>query len=103
MRIGHGLALGKDRRLYQLLRERGVCVEVCLISNMRTGQVREYGEHVVGDFIREGVPFVLCSDNPAVHAAPLSTDYSVFAECFGYEQIDGMFKQQMKYAFARSA
>ncbi|OYV04412.1 MAG: adenosine deaminase [Verrucomicrobiales bacterium VVV1] len=73
-RIGHGTAAGKDPDLMDLLAAEGVCVEVCPISNRLTGAVPRDEAHPLQEFRRRGVPFVICSDNPAIHQRGLAAD-----------------------------
>lgn len=73
-RIGHGTAAGKDPDLMDLLAAEGVCVEVCPISNRLTGAVPRDEAHPLQEFRRRGVPFVICSDNPAIHQRGLADD-----------------------------
>ncbi|ASI67869.1 adenosine deaminase [Diaphorobacter nitroreducens] len=73
-RIGHGTAAGKDPDLLNLLSAKGVCVEVCPISNRLTGAVPRDEAHPLQEFRRHGVPFVICSDNPAIHQRGLADD-----------------------------
>lgn len=73
-RIGHGTAVGKDPALLDLLAKRRICVEVCPISNRLTGAVPPNESHPLQDFRRHGVPFVICSDNPAIHQHGLVDD-----------------------------
>ncbi len=73
-RIGHGTAAGKDPDLMDLMAAKGVCVEVCPISNRLTGAVPSNEAHPLQAFRRHGVPFVICSDNPAIHQRGLAED-----------------------------
>ncbi len=82
-RIGHGLALVKSEELMEEALEYDICVEVCLSTNYLSGQVREMCAHLVKEFIDRDIPFVLCSDNPAVNCSPLSREYSIFKSYFG--------------------
>lgn len=73
-RIGHGTAAGKDPDLMDLLAAEEICVEVCPISNRLTGAVPSDEAHPLQEFRRRGVPFVICSDNPAIHQRGLADD-----------------------------
>lgn len=73
-RIGHGTAAGKDPDLMDLLAAEEICVEVCPISNRLTGAVPRDEAHPLQEFRRRGVPFVICSDNPAIHQHGLADD-----------------------------
>ena len=100
-RIGHGLAAGACPRMLELLRRRDVCLEVSLISNLRTGIVRTPRAHPVMNFIASGVPFVLTSDNPQVHGSKLSDEYALFSAVTCREDLlSAMFLTQNAYSFA---
>lgn len=73
-RIGHGTAAGSDPELLDLLYSKGICVEVCPISNRLTGAVPGGQAHPLQEFRHHGVPFVICSDNPAIHQRGLADD-----------------------------
>lgn len=75
-RIGHGTAAGKDPDLLELLADKGICVEVCPISNRLTNAVPSNEAHPLQNFRRHGVPFVICSDNPAIHQRGLADDHA---------------------------
>ena len=64
-------------RLLELLAERRICVEVCPISNRLTGAVPRDEAHPLQEFRRHGVPFVICSYNPAIHQRGLADDQGV--------------------------
>ena len=73
-RIGHGTAAGKDPALLEQLAKLRICVEVCPISNRLTGAVPPNEAHPLQEFRRHSVPFVICSDNPAIHQHGLVDD-----------------------------
>lgn len=101
-RIGHGTAAYKSHVVMDLLRNRDVCVEVCPISNRRTGAVSSDESHPVSEFIKMEVPFVICSDNPSIHRASLSDDYLEFyRETHNIEIIRDMLSLQIKYSFIK--
>jgi adenosine deaminase CECR1 len=74
-RIGHGLSLIKHPRLMQIVKERGVAVEVCPISNQVLGYVSDLRNHPAVHYINAGLPVVLSSDDPAVFRHTLSHDF----------------------------
>jgi len=75
-RIGHGTAASRDPKVLELLATRGICVEVCPISNRLTGAVRSDETHPLLDLMAHGVPFVICSDNPGIHQRGLADDHA---------------------------
>ncbi|GGX23079.1 adenosine deaminase family protein [Undibacterium macrobrachii] len=101
-RIGHGTAAYKSAAVMELLQKNDICVEVCPISNRRTGAIEENEKHPVVEFIKLGVPFVICSDNPSIHASGLSDDYLCFYnETENLEHLQNMFEKQKKYSFIK--
>jgi adenosine deaminase CECR1 len=74
-RIGHGLALIKHPRLMQIVKERGIGVEVCPISNQLLGYVSDLRNHPAVHYINAGLPVVLSTDDPAIFRQSLSHDF----------------------------
>jgi adenosine deaminase len=100
-RIAHALAAADDPELMDKVVEQGICVEVCLTSNYLTGQVPDLRQHPVIRFIKHGIQFVLCSDNPSVNVSPLSNEYSKFVEISDrYDLIASMDSNQKRFSFA---
>lgn len=99
-RIGHGTAAGKNQYLMEYIAKNDVCIEVCPISNRLTGAVKEGDYHPVIEFIEHSVPFVLCSDNPAIHNKTINDDYqSFYDETKRKDILENMLKVQKKYSF----
>lgn len=71
-RIGHGLALIEDKQLMNRLREDGVCVELCPVSNFQTNQFvpadgKSLGrEYPLQAFLKNGNAVCLNTDNPII-------------------------------------
>lgn len=101
-RIGHGTAAGKDPELLELLSARGICVEVCPISNRLTGAVPTNEAHPLQQFRRYGVPFVICSDNPAIHNRSLADDQAAaMAEGLSINDIRQQYEVAKRYSFMK--
>jgi adenosine deaminase len=65
-RIGHGLALVEDPGLLQRVREDGVCIELCPISNDQTGAFSDARPYPLHRFMQEGIDVCLNTDNPII-------------------------------------
>ncbi len=107
-RIGHGIAAIHDPGLMELLIERGIPMEVCPVSNLRTGalalQVNKDAtlkEHPLLPLFRRGVPVVLSSDDPAMFHTSLLEEYE-HAHAMGLTEADlsKIVAQGFQYAFA---
>ncbi len=99
-RIGHGTAASQDPALLDLLAARDICIEVCPISNRLTGAVPAHQAHPLQEFRRRGVPFVICSDNPAIHQRGLMDDFAAaMAEGLTADELAQQFAIAKRYSF----
>lgn len=99
-RIGHGTAASKDPHLLDLLATQDICVEVCPISNRLTGAVPADEAHPLLEFRRHQVPFVICSDNPAIHQRGLADDHATaMIEGLSASDIYEQFDVAKRYSF----
>ena len=57
---------GRQRYAMEHIRSLGAVVEVCPSSNRRIGGLKEPFHHPVQQFISNGVPFVVSTDDPGV-------------------------------------
>jgi aminodeoxyfutalosine deaminase len=82
-RIGHGIAAMRDERTMDFLIARGVPLEVCPTSNLRTGALTKqlgreaagYLQHPLRTFFQRGLPVALGSDDPAMFETSLTREY----------------------------
>ncbi|PHX30894.1 adenosine deaminase [Pseudomonas syringae pv. syringae] len=99
-RIGHGTAASKDPHLLDLLARQDICIEVCPISNRLTGAVPVDEAHPLLEFRRHQVPFVICSDNPAIHQRGLADDHAMaMTEGLSASDISEQFDVAKRYSF----
>lgn len=100
-RIGHGIAAARDARLMAHLRERGVPLEVCITSNLRTGVVRSLQEHPVRALYDAGVPITLNTDDPALFGTTLRQEYEIAEQQFGFtaEELKSIVDNGFRYRF----
>ncbi len=63
----------------ELVRERGIAVETCPISNQLLGYVPDLRSHPAVAYINAGIPVVLAPDDPGIMRHTFSHDfYSAF-------------------------
>jgi aminodeoxyfutalosine deaminase len=82
-RIGHGIGAAGDPRLLEHLAEHGIALEVCPISNLRTGAVRDIKAHPLPALVAAGVPVTLATDDPGMFHTDLEAEYLLCHEVFG--------------------
>jgi len=74
-RIGHGLSLFKHPLLMQKVKEQGIAIEVCPISNQVLGYVADLRNHPAVLYINSGIPVVICPDDPGIWKCTFSYDF----------------------------
>ena len=78
-RIGHGILAAQEPRLVEAILERGIVLEVCPTSNIRTGAVRSETQaaEVVYELQAAGVPLVVATDGPEMIGTRLRAEYAM--------------------------
>ena len=84
-RIGHGIAAAQDPVLMEHLAARGITLEVCPTSNVRTRSVPSLAEHPLPALVAAGVPVTINSDDPPMFGTTLTAEYEVAAELLGLD------------------
>ncbi|MDH5657144.1 MAG: adenosine deaminase, partial [Spirochaetia bacterium] len=78
-RIGHGTSAIQDPELMDLIRDRGVPIEICLTSNIFTGKyVRQEKDHPVRRYYDQGLICTVNTDDPEIFNVNLSQEYYKF-------------------------
>ena len=67
-RLGHGFNLYRYPELKEEVKSKSICIEVCPVSNAALGYCADFSKHPADTFRREGIPVVICSDDPAYQA-----------------------------------
>lgn len=74
-RIRHGIRAVDDPAMVRELAGCGMVLDVCPISNLRTGAVRSLAEHPLPQLISAGVRCSLSTDDPAMFDTDLGREY----------------------------
>jgi aminodeoxyfutalosine deaminase len=78
-RIRHGIRAAGDPGLLRELADSGVVLDVCPVSNVRTGAVAALAEHPLPALVAAGVPCSVSTDDPAMFDTDLGTEYRAAA------------------------
>jgi aminodeoxyfutalosine deaminase len=78
-RIRHGVRAVEDKGLVDELAGRGTVLDVCPLSNLRTGVVRSLEEHPLPQLVAAGVRCSISTDDPAMFDTDLTRDYEAAA------------------------
>lgn len=74
-RIRHGIRAVDDPAMVRELAGRGTVLDVCPISNLRTGVVASLEQHPLPQLVDAGVRCSLSTDDPAMFGTDLSAEY----------------------------
>ena len=78
-RIRHGIRAVEDPALVEELREREIVLDVCPISNVRTGAVPSLERHPLRELTAAGVRCSVSTDDPAMFDTDLGREYEAAA------------------------
>ncbi|HEU5213563.1 MAG TPA: adenosine deaminase [Gaiellaceae bacterium] len=76
-RIRHGIRAVEDPALVGELAERQVVLDVCPVSNLRTGVVQSLEQHPLPQLVAAGVPCSISTDDPAMFDTDLTRELEV--------------------------
>ena len=75
-RIRHGIRAAEDRGLLRDIADRGIVLDVCPTSNLRTGVVRSLAEHPLPALLGAGVRCTVNTDDPAMFGTDLAAEHA---------------------------
>jgi adenosine deaminase len=87
-RIGHGTRAEEDPALLDYLARQGVPLEMCPISNVRTGVVRSLSEHPIRRYFERGILVTVSTDDPKMFGNSLAEEYRLLEAELGFSQDD---------------
>lgn len=83
-RVGHGMNLYRFPKLMQEYKDKKIAIEVCLMSNYRLGYVKDLRLHPALQYMIQGIPIVLCSDDGLfMSRSPMVDDFYAAIVCWG--------------------
>ncbi len=85
-RLGHGVSLFQDHRLIELVRERGIHIEMCPTSNVKTGSILHIEEHPLRRAKELGLSFSVNTDDPGPFECSMESEYALVSEALGFDR-----------------
>lgn len=74
-RLRHGIRIEEDPGLVEEARARGTVLDVCPLSNLRTGAVASLADHPLPRLVQAGLLCSISTDDPAMFDTDLTRDY----------------------------
>lgn len=85
-RIGHGTRAEEDERLLDYLAERRIPLEMCPISNLRTGAVGSIEDHPIRRYFERGIVVTVNTDDPKMFGNSLAEEYLQLEQRLGFSR-----------------
>ena len=85
-RVGHGIRAIEDEELLELIAKTQVPLEICPISNIRTGIVDTLSEHPIRNFFERGILVTVNTDDPEMFNNTLAQEYRLLEQEAGFSR-----------------
>ncbi|MFW9907802.1 MAG: adenosine deaminase [Candidatus Thorarchaeota archaeon] len=83
-RIGHGVTAREDPSLMDYLKRGRIAIEMCPVSNLRTGVISSMRNHPIRDFFDKGLFVNVNSDDPSLFHTDLNNEYIQLHKHLGF-------------------
>src|SRR5262249_35244193 len=87
-RIGHGTRAVEDPELVAYLAQKKVPLELCILSNVRTGIIPEVACHPARLYYERGIPLSINTDDPKLFGNSLAEEYLTLHQHLQFSQAD---------------
>lgn len=87
-RIGHGVYIRDCKEAYDMVKNKGVILEMCPTSNVQTKAVNSYEEHPLGDYFRDGIKVCINTDNRTVSDTNMNKECNISFNKFKINEED---------------
>ena len=100
-RIGHGFYIYKSKEAYDLVKEKGVTLEVCPKSNIDTKAADSYKNHPFYKYYKDGINISISTDNRTVSNITLSEELESIFNTFDLtlDEYNDIYCRSVKSAF----
>lgn len=101
-RVGHGIALAKDKYLIETCKSAGLGLELCPTSNYQTQAVKPEDTYPLNLFLDNGLLATINTDNRTVSDTTITKELNLIHERFGINQDDiiQLYKNSVEISFA---
>ncbi|MCI5726374.1 MAG: adenosine deaminase [Clostridium sp.] len=100
-RIGHGVRINEDKTVQELVKEKGIFLEMCPTSNRQTHAIEDMSNYPFMDYLNEGIKVTLNTDDMAIEGITLAKEYDYMKKEYGltFEQERIILKNAIAAAF----
>jgi adenosine deaminase len=87
-RIGHGTRAEEDETLLGFLAEKQIPLEMCPLSNVRTGVVGRIEDHPIRRYFERGLLVTVSTDDPKMFGNSIAEEFHVLETVFGFSKAE---------------
>lgn len=101
IRIGHGIAMRGNKDLQEQVKQAGVGIEMCPISNLQTKAVQSTAEYPLREFLNQGLKVTINTDNRTVSNTTMTKELEFIQKTYGIldEELILLMKNAVDVAF----
>ena len=82
-RIGHGIAMRGEPEIQRKVKEKGIGIEMCPISNLQTKAVKSTEEYPLREFLNAGLLVTVNTDNRTVSGTSMTKELDFIQKTYG--------------------
>lgn len=82
-RIGHGVRINEDKSVENLVKDKGIFLEMCPTSNRQTHAVENMADYPLIDYLNNGIKVTLNTDDMAIEGTTLAKEYRYMEKNYG--------------------
>lgn len=86
-RIGHGIALIKDKHLMTSYANQGIGVEMCPSSNWQTKAIRDWSDYPLKNYMDAGIKVSINTDNRTVSNTTLTKELEIIHDLYKDDEL----------------
>ena len=104
-RIGHGIRIYEDEAVCELVKNKGICLEMCPTSNRQTHAVENMQDYPLIEYLNKGIKVTLNTDDMAIEGITLENEFRYMERKLGLtsEQEKIMLTNAVDAAFTSNA
>jgi len=100
-RIGHGTRAYEDKSVVELIKEKGVFLEMCPTSNKQTHAIKDMKDFPFMDYLKQGINVTLNTDDMGIEGTTLKREFEYMEREFklNYKQEKSIILNSVNAAF----
>lgn len=100
-RIGHGVFIKDSSKAYELVKDKNITLEICVVSNIQTKAIKNFKDHPIHKFYKDGIKVTINTDNRTVSNTNLTNEIDILVKEFdmNYEDYKNIYLNSVNAAF----